>query len=94
MKIRGFRIEIGEINATLSKHPAVKECVTIMREDKAGDKKICSYMVPAKGQPQDIDLVDVRKYLKSKLPSYMVTAYQPLSLLKKLICCLFRFPPS
>lgn len=75
VKIRGFRIEIGEINATLSKHPAVKECVTIVREDKAGEKKLASYIVPAQGQPQDIDLVDVRKYMRSKLPSYMVPTY-------------------
>jgi hypothetical protein len=30
VKIRGFRIELGEVNARLSQHPFVRECVTIV----------------------------------------------------------------
>ncbi len=34
IKIRGFRIELGEIEAHLSRHPIVRECVTLVRRDK------------------------------------------------------------
>lgn len=40
VKIRGFRIELGEINSMLSKHPAVKENVPVVREDTPGMRAI------------------------------------------------------
>ncbi len=52
IKIRGFRIELGEINAFLSKHPFVKENVTIMREDKPGNKELVSYVVATDSAPR------------------------------------------
>lgn len=81
VKIRGFRIEIGEINATLSLHPSVKENVTIVREDIGSDKKLVSYVVPKsineKGDMIDVSTLskDLRAFLKDKLPIYMVPSY-------------------
>ncbi len=40
IKIRGFRVELGEINAFLSRHPLARENVTILREDRPGDKQV------------------------------------------------------
>ena len=37
--------ELGEINAFLSKCDGVKDNVTIVREDKPGEKQIVSYPV-------------------------------------------------
>lgn len=46
VKIRGFRIELGEIDTHLSKHPLVRENVTLVRRDKYEEKTIVSYIVP------------------------------------------------
>ncbi|PKI85005.1 L-2-aminoadipate reductase [Malassezia vespertilionis] len=46
IKIRGFRIELGEIDTHLSRHPAVRENVTLVRRDKDEEKVLVSYFVP------------------------------------------------
>ncbi|MEW5861591.1 MAG: amino acid adenylation domain-containing protein, partial [Cyanobacteriota bacterium] len=70
VKIRGFRIELGEIEAAVNQHPAVRETVVIVREDIPGDKHLVAYIVPnPKQAPASINL---RQFLKEKLPEYMV----------------------
>jgi len=70
VKIRGFRIELGEIEATLTQHPLVREAVVMAREDEPGDKRLVAYLVPA--QELTPTKIELRKYLKGKLPAYMV----------------------
>ena len=49
IKIRGFRIELGEIDTHLSRHPLVRENVTLVRRDKDEEKVLVSYFVPIGG---------------------------------------------
>lgn len=49
VKIRGFRIELGEIDTHLSRHPNVRENVTLVRRDKDEEKVLVAYFVPGKG---------------------------------------------
>jgi amino acid adenylation domain-containing protein len=72
VKIRGFRIELGEIESQLRKHPAIKETVVVAREDKPGEKRLVAYLVAAPEQHIAID--EVREFVKSRLPEYMVPA--------------------
>ena len=67
VKIRGFRIELGEIENKLAHHRDIVECCAIVTgcEDA---KKIVAYYT-SDGSPSSTDL---RDYLKSALPSYMV----------------------
>lgn len=46
VKIRGFRIELGEIDTHLSRHPLVRENVTLVKRDHNEEQILVSYYVP------------------------------------------------
>lgn len=46
VKIRGFRIELGEIDTHLSKHPLIRENVTLVKRDHGEEQILVSYYVP------------------------------------------------
>jgi acyl carrier protein len=71
VKIRGHRIELGEIEAALRQHPALRDCVTVAREDTPGERRLVSYIVP---EPDKASLASAewRGFLQTKLPEYMV----------------------
>jgi aspartate racemase len=70
VKIRGFRIELEEIESVLNQHPAVQETVAVVREDRPGDKRLAAYVVP---NPEQAAVhSELCRFLKSKLPDYMV----------------------
>lgn len=71
VKIRGFRIEIGEIESVLLEHSDIRETVVMAREDTPGHKRLVAYLV-AKEDPPGRD--ELRRFLKRKLPDYMVPA--------------------
>ncbi|HEX4537863.1 MAG TPA: amino acid adenylation domain-containing protein [Candidatus Acidoferrum sp.] len=70
VKIRGFRIELGEVEAVLSKHAGIKQCVVTAREDTPGDKALVAYF-EAQGDGA-LDVSDLRAHLKKEIPEYMV----------------------
>lgn len=69
VKIRGFRIELGEIESVLLSHPAVSEAVVQAREGEKGRKRLVAYAETARGSATPLEL---RMYVKSKLPDFMV----------------------
>ncbi len=46
VKIRSHRIELGEIVATLNRHPAVDDAVVVVRGERAEEKRLIAYVVP------------------------------------------------
>ncbi|WP_375476969.1 amino acid adenylation domain-containing protein [uncultured Nostoc sp.] len=72
VKIRGFRIELGEIEALISLHPVVREAVVVVRSDLADSQRIVAYVVLQK--EQILVISELRNFLESKLPNYMIPA--------------------
>jgi amino acid adenylation domain-containing protein/thioester reductase-like protein len=70
IQIRGFRVELGEIEEILSQHHAIKQvAVTTFGEDIT--KQLVAYF-SQHNTLEHVPVDDLRKYLQSKLPDYMV----------------------
>jgi amino acid adenylation domain-containing protein len=72
VKIRGFRIELGEIETRLNQHPDVKEGLVIVSENIDKEKQLVAYVVPHQEPRPTIE--GLRRFLKEKLPDYMLPA--------------------
>ncbi len=70
VKIRGFRVELGEIEAALGQHPAVREAVVLAQEDAPGEKRLVAYVTAERDLLLTVS--DLRGFLKAKMPEYMV----------------------
>ncbi|MCP4557294.1 MAG: amino acid adenylation domain-containing protein, partial [Herbaspirillum sp.] len=61
VKVRGFRVELGEIEAVLSRHPAVRESAVLVHGETAADRRplparplparLVAYLVTAETAP-------------------------------------------
>src|SRR5258708_8837032 len=72
IKIRGFRVELEEIEQALRSHTGVLVCVVVLHEDSDGAKRLCAYVI---GEPgSELKISELRNYLKTNLPSYMMPA--------------------
>jgi len=69
VKIRGFRVELGEIEALLTSHPAIRESAVIAREDVPGQKRLVAYIVPKRSSAP---VSEISLLLKQRLPDYMM----------------------
>jgi amino acid adenylation domain-containing protein len=69
VKIRGFRVELGEVEAALESHPAVKQAVAKLFEARPGDMRLAAYIVAVGGRPT---MHELREHVRARLPRYMV----------------------
>jgi len=70
VKIRGHRVELGEVEAALLDHPAVREAAVVARETQAGTKLLVAYVVPSGEPPPSVK--SLRSALAGKLPDFMI----------------------
>jgi amino acid adenylation domain-containing protein len=76
LKIRGYRVEVEEIKNHLLKQSHIKEAFVLPREDKDGNKYLCAYIVPDKGEIETkeeenqkiLSLKEIENQIKSAAP--------------------------
>ncbi|ULA61389.1 MAG: putative Phenylalanine racemase (ATP-hydrolyzing), partial [Nitrospira sp.] len=70
IKLRGVRIEPGEIDARLRALTGIRDAVTILREDRPGQKRLVAYVVAATEPPPAAE--EWRSILRRTLPEAMI----------------------
>lgn len=68
VKIRGYRIEPGEIEHVLQQFTGIHQCVVVVSGDNNDNKRLIAYVTAQ----DDFIQEEAVKYLKSRLPDYMV----------------------
>lgn len=71
VKIRGFRIELQEIEQVLLRHPAVSQCVALVRTI-GGTPQLAAFVASSQ---DDLQSKELYHYLSTLLPSYMLPSY-------------------
>jgi len=77
VKIRGYRVELGEIEAVVSQHPAVRTSVVAVQGER-----LIAYVVPTEAPSAALQdegapalSAELRRFLKERLPEYMTPAF-------------------
>ncbi len=70
VKLRGMRIELGEVEAALAEHPAVREAVAAIREGAGGEPRLYAWIVPQAHAA--VDRATLRHFLVEQLPGPMI----------------------
>ncbi|MEV6069871.1 amino acid adenylation domain-containing protein [Nocardia sp. NPDC052001] len=73
VKVRGYRIEPGEVQAALTTHPEIRDCVVTVVGNAVTGPMLAAYVVP---ESNALEPDSVRAHAAKTLPEYMVpTAY-------------------
>jgi amino acid adenylation domain-containing protein len=70
VKIRGYRVELGDVEAALARHEAVRSCAVRLWDDGDGPTRLVAYVAPR----SPLSISDLRASLRERLPEYMVPA--------------------
>ncbi|MFD4371105.1 amino acid adenylation domain-containing protein [Streptomyces sp. NPDC058486] len=72
VKVRGYRVELEEIEAALTRLPAVREAVVLLREDRPGERRLVAYVTPTDDAASRCAEEELRTGLGADLPEYMI----------------------
>jgi amino acid adenylation domain-containing protein len=72
VKVRGHRVELGEIEATLALHPAVKDAVVVARPSTTDGLRLVAYVVPRSAPGPSVS--SLRAFVADRLPEFMLPA--------------------
>ncbi len=68
IKISGYRIELGEIERVIMEYNNIKQAAVVVKSDNDNNQYLCAFF----STYNDISESDLKKYLRFKLPQYMV----------------------
>jgi amino acid adenylation domain-containing protein/non-ribosomal peptide synthase protein (TIGR01720 family) len=74
VKLRGYRVELGEIEAALREHPAVRECAVTLHRHGPNDARLSAYLELSENAPTRPAASELATYLEERLPRYMLPA--------------------
>ncbi|MGW3471700.1 amino acid adenylation domain-containing protein [Saccharopolyspora sp. NPDC000995] len=69
VKVRGNRIELGEVEAAITKHPAVAEAAAAVR-GTGMDARLEAFVVAR--PEQKLGVLEIKRHMAGKLPRYMI----------------------
>ncbi|MFI0192485.1 amino acid adenylation domain-containing protein [Streptomyces sp. NPDC017082] len=76
VKVRGFRVELAEVELAIAKiaeeQPGIREAAVVARRREGADAFLAAFLV---GDPDAVDLDEVRTRLRTALPDYMVPSH-------------------
>lgn len=73
IKIRGYRIELNEIENTILQYPGITQSVVVVRTAKSELQSLVAYIICHKNST--VSIQELKNYLNTKLPDYMVPSY-------------------
>ena len=68
VKFHGLRIELDEISNVINSYPNIKQSITIVKQDEAGDEYLASYFIAS----EKINIDDLNVHIKKSLTEYMI----------------------
>ncbi|WP_343618697.1 amino acid adenylation domain-containing protein [Flavobacterium sp.] len=71
VKIRGYRIELGEIETAIANFSELITAATVLVQEENNEKTLAAYYTTS----GLVDKAEIRNYLGSKLPEYMIPNY-------------------
>ncbi|GMK39957.1 hypothetical protein PCCS19_30120 [Paenibacillus sp. CCS19] len=70
VKIRGFRIEMEEVESVLARHPAIRECIVVVKQSDSGGTRLAAYFISS--DELDVNRADLQSFMSLKLPAYSI----------------------
>jgi amino acid adenylation domain-containing protein len=70
VKRRGYRVELGEIEAALYQHSAIKEAAVIALPDEEAGVRITAFL--SCREPMRPSLIELKRFCSERLPLYMI----------------------
>jgi amino acid adenylation domain-containing protein len=68
VKVRGYRVELGEIESALTRHPEIQDAAVLALPEEGGGNRLIAWIEA----PGDLPTSELRAFLKTSLPDYMV----------------------
>lgn len=71
VKVRGYRVELDDVESTLAMHPEIEQVAVALEND---DDPCGAQIVAFVASPTRLEELQLRQFLSSRLPDYMVPA--------------------
>lgn len=68
IKFHGLRIELDEISNVINSYPNIKQSITVVKQDEAGDEYLAAYFIAS----EKINIDKLNAHIKKSLTEYMI----------------------